>query len=79
MDVSYRFSHMSRTIRALASSTKTSLRIDHEGLLSLQFLMPSPRPKASIGGDKQEAFIDFVASSIHSRAVWAIVLTGGIV
>ncbi|KAI0320312.1 Rad1/Rec1/Rad17 [Amylostereum chailletii] len=52
---SYRFSHMSRTLKALQSSTKTSLRIDGEGLLSLQFLMPSPKPK----GGTSEAFIEF--------------------
>ncbi|KAJ7184396.1 Rad1/Rec1/Rad17 [Mycena filopes] len=53
---SYRFGHISRTLRALQSSTKTSLRIDDEGLLSLQFLMPSPRPKAEGASD---AFIEF--------------------
>jgi cell cycle checkpoint protein len=31
------------------------LRIDEEGLLSLQFLMPSPKPK----GDASDAFIEF--------------------
>jgi len=34
-------------MRALQSSTKTSLRMDEEGLLGLQFLMPSPRPRGS--------------------------------
>ncbi|KAF7359202.1 Cell cycle checkpoint protein RAD1 [Mycena sanguinolenta] len=52
---SYRFGHISRTLRALQSSTKTSLRIDDEGLLSLQFLMPSP---TKIAADSQ-AFIEF--------------------
>ena len=52
---SYRFSHMSRALRALQSSTKTSLRIDDEGLLSLQFLMPTPKPR----GGTSDAFIEF--------------------
>ncbi|KAH0584433.1 Cell cycle checkpoint protein RAD1 [Termitomyces sp. J132] len=51
--VSYRFGHITKTLRALQSSTKTSLRIDEDGLLSLQFLMPSPRGGAS------DAFIEF--------------------
>ncbi|KAA1477107.1 Rad1-domain-containing protein [Dentipellis sp. KUC8613] len=52
---SYRYAHIARTLRALQSSTKTSLRIDEEGLLSLQFLMPSPKPR----GGMSEAFIEF--------------------
>ncbi|KAJ7243420.1 Rad1/Rec1/Rad17 [Mycena haematopus] len=52
----YRFGHISRTLRALQSSTKTSLRIDDEGLLSLQFLMPSPTAKTEASSD---AFIEF--------------------
>ena len=60
---SYRFGHISRTLRALQSSTKTSLRIDDEGLLSLQFLMPSPKPRGGGGdGGSSEAFIEFRVS-----------------
>lgn len=55
---SYRFGHISRALRALQSSMKTSLRIDDEGLLSLQFLMPSPKPR----GGSSEAFIEFRVS-----------------
>ncbi|KAF8810093.1 Rad1-domain-containing protein [Phlegmacium glaucopus] len=51
---SYRFGHISRTLKALQSSFKTSLRIDQDGLLSLQFLMPKPG-KAGAG----DAFIEF--------------------
>lgn len=58
---SYRFGHISRTLRALQSSTKTSLRIDEEGLLSLQFLMPSPKPKGAAGATS-DAFIEFRVS-----------------
>ena len=35
----YRVAHISCALRALQASLKTSLRIDDEGLLSLQFLM----------------------------------------
>ncbi|OBZ75672.1 Cell cycle checkpoint protein RAD1 [Grifola frondosa] len=52
---SYRFSHISRTLRALQSSIKTSLRIDDEGLLSLQFMMPL----RAEGWRASEAFIEF--------------------
>ncbi|KAJ2917605.1 hypothetical protein MD484_g2820, partial [Candolleomyces efflorescens] len=48
----YRFSHLSRTLRALSSSTKTSVRIDEDGLLSLQFQMFKP-------GTSAEGFIEF--------------------
>lgn len=52
-------------MKALQSSTKTSLRIDDDGLLSLQFLMPSPKVRGG-GGD---AFIEFRVSSLiaHSQ------------
>ncbi|KAH9939601.1 Rad1-domain-containing protein [Amylocystis lapponica] len=52
---SYRFGHISRALRALQSSTKTSLRINTEGLLSLQLIMPAPRP----GGGTAQSFIEF--------------------
>ncbi|KAG6334883.1 hypothetical protein ID866_4207 [Astraeus odoratus] len=52
---SYRFAHIARTLRALQSSTKTSLRIDDEGLLSLQFLVPVPKPR----GGMSDSFIEF--------------------
>ena len=35
----YRVRHITCALRALQSSLKTSLRIDDEGLLSLQFMM----------------------------------------
>ncbi|KAG1749130.1 Rad1/Rec1/Rad17 [Suillus paluster] len=52
---SYRFSHISRTLRALQNSTKTSLRVEQEGLLSLQFLVPVPRPRGGVS----DSFIEF--------------------
>ncbi len=54
---SYRFSHIVKTLRALQSSTKTSLRIDDEGLLSLQFMMPSSKARGLSEGP--QAFIEF--------------------
>lgn len=56
---SYNLKHILKALRALANSTKTSLRIDEEGLLSLQFLMPSPRGRT--GGVEQ--FIEFRVST----------------
>lgn len=55
LDISYRFAHISRTLRALQNSTKTSLRLEQEGLLSLQFLVPVPRPR----GGMSDSFIEF--------------------
>lgn len=72
---SYRFAHISHTIRALQSSTKTSLRIETEGLLSLQFLVPVPKAK---GVGSSDSFIEFrvcaadASVDVSSRAysVW---------
>ncbi|KAG9098772.1 ssDNA endodeoxyribonuclease [Ceratobasidium sp. 370] len=55
---SYRFSHIARALRALQASLKTSLRIDSDGLLSLQFMMPA----------SQGALIEFRASLISRSA-----------
>ncbi|KAJ7168370.1 Rad1/Rec1/Rad17 [Mycena crocata] len=63
---SYRFGHISRTLRALQSSTKTSLRIDDEGLLSLQFLMPAPKAKTESSSD---AFIEFRCLALDDELV----------
>lgn len=35
----YRLSHINRALRALQASSKASIRIDGQGLLSMQFLM----------------------------------------
>ncbi|CCO26338.1 cell cycle checkpoint protein [Rhizoctonia solani AG-1 IB] len=37
----YRYRHIARALRPLQSSLKVSLRIDRDGLLSLQFMMPA--------------------------------------
>jgi hypothetical protein len=58
VDLSYRFTHISRTMRALQSSTKSSLRVDEDGLLSIQFLMPNPKPK-NLHEESRDAFIEF--------------------
>jgi cell cycle checkpoint protein len=39
--VSYTFDVLHHAVRALAVSVKVSIRIDSEGVMSLQFLMPS--------------------------------------
>lgn len=56
----YKFSHIARAMRALQLSLKTSLRIDNEGLLDLQFLMPTPRRPAA---QRTQAFVEFWVSS----------------
>jgi cell cycle checkpoint protein len=61
---SYSFKHISKALRALMSSTKTSLRIDEDGLLSFQFLMPAPKPKGGGGGG--DAFIEFRVRGIST-------------
>ncbi|KAJ6620299.1 Rad1/Rec1/Rad17 [Mycena sp. CBHHK59/15] len=63
---SYRFGHISRTLRALQSSSKTSLRIDDEGLMSLQFIMPGIRPKTEQDSD---AFIEFRCLALDDEIV----------
>ncbi|EJF62658.1 Rad1-domain-containing protein [Dichomitus squalens LYAD-421 SS1] len=52
----YTYSYIAKAMRALQSSSKTSLRIDDEGLLSMQFLMPGPRKQ---GRERSQAFIEF--------------------
>lgn len=61
-DKSYRFSQIAKSLRAVQSSTKTSLRIDNDGLLSLQFMMPAPKAKDG-GAENSSAFIDFQVRS----------------
>ncbi|KIY66650.1 Rad1-domain-containing protein [Cylindrobasidium torrendii FP15055 ss-10] len=56
---SYRFAHILRVMRALQSSAKASLRINDEGVLSLQFLMPAPSSRPGRKGDGTDAFIEF--------------------
>ena len=63
---SYRFAHILKTMRALQSSTKTSLRMDEEGLLGLQFLMPSPRPRGSAHSGT-DGFIEYRVRFVNSQ------------
>ncbi|KAL5529131.1 hypothetical protein ACEPAG_5105 [Sanghuangporus baumii] len=63
---SYRFSHIIKTLRALQSSAKTSLRIDREGVLSLQYLSTSPNSK---NGTPIDSIVDFWCLSIDESAV----------
>jgi len=50
----YAYKTITRANRALAASLKLSLRIDSEGLLSLQFMLPPSRPNG-----ETHAFIEF--------------------
>ncbi|KZV83487.1 Rad1-domain-containing protein [Exidia glandulosa HHB12029] len=49
----YKFSHIHHCLQALRSSSKTSLRIDDEGLLALQFMMPTAKAESGV------TFIEF--------------------
>ena len=62
VSVSYHTAHISRAARALASSTKTSLRIVEGGLLSLQLLMPSAGTGVGGGKNGSVGFIEFRVS-----------------
>lgn len=57
---SYRFSHITKTLKALQNSSKTSLRIDENGLLSLQFLSSSVSPRGGV----VDSILDFKFLSI---------------
>lgn len=54
LNCSYRFSHLMYIRQALAHSTKTSLRTDENGILSMQFMIASAQA-ASEGS----AFVEF--------------------
>ncbi|KAI0345214.1 Rad1-domain-containing protein [Trametopsis cervina] len=62
---SYKHSHVQKALRALQNSTKTSLRIDEDGLLSLQFLMPSPRARP---GKAANAFVEFRCMALEGNS-----------
>lgn len=53
---SYNFGLIRAPQRAMAAATKVSLRMDEEGVLSLQFLV---EVDAGQGGDESVAFVDF--------------------
>ncbi|PCH38411.1 Rad1-domain-containing protein [Wolfiporia cocos MD-104 SS10] len=52
---SYRFKLVTCAQRALQSSTKTSLRINEDGMLHLQLMLPAPRARSS----DMSAFVEF--------------------
>ncbi len=62
-EASFKFSLVKAAQRAMASATKVSLRLDDEGVLSMQFLIELEPPSSmsgSLGGsDGQVAFVDF--------------------
>ena len=55
-DASFKFSLIKSAQRAMASATKVSLRLDEEGVLSLQFLV---EVDSGSGGGEGVAFVDF--------------------
>ncbi|KAG2366782.1 Rad1/Rec1/Rad17, partial [Suillus spraguei] len=55
--------YISRTLRALQNSTKTSFRLEQEGLLSFQFLVPVPSPR----GGMSDSFIEFRCLSLDDE------------
>ncbi|KAI0694167.1 repair protein Rad1/Rec1/Rad17-domain-containing protein [Cerioporus squamosus] len=64
----YKFSHISRAMRALQISYKTSLRIDDQGMLSMQFMMLTQKRR---GEGQQPAFVQ-IEVSIISRTLGLI-------
>ena len=63
VSVSYHTAYIARAARGLTSSSKTSLRIDEAGLLSLQFLLPGA-PGGPGANKQKDAFIDFRVSFV---------------
>lgn len=59
---SYRVSLITRTLKILQTSSKTSMRINEEGLLGFQFLVPPSRKECS------EAYIDFRCLPLDDEA-----------
>ncbi|KAH8100252.1 Rad1-domain-containing protein [Cristinia sonorae] len=51
----YKAVHISRTAHSLKASLKTSMRINDQGLMSLQFLVPGAGPR----GKSVESFLEF--------------------
>lgn len=62
LSVSYHTAYIARAARALSSSSKTSLRIEEGGLLSLQFLLPGAAPGGPGSKRQKDAFIEFRVS-----------------
>ncbi|KZT20264.1 Rad1-domain-containing protein [Neolentinus lepideus HHB14362 ss-1] len=60
---SYRFSHITKTLKALQASIKTALRIDSKGALGMQFLMPSGQAR----NDDGILFVDFQCMPLDDR------------
>ncbi|KAG8970822.1 ssDNA endodeoxyribonuclease [Tulasnella sp. 419] len=59
---SYRFSHIHRASRAMQGSVKTSLRINDEGVLDLQFMMPTAKLRSN---DGDNPFIEFKCMALE--------------
>lgn len=68
--LSYGFKHLYRVVRTLQTSVKSSIRIDRNGVLSIQFLLPEIKGKL--------AYIDFlVSNSFLFYLLWSIAYTFG--
>lgn len=66
----YKFKQIENMKDALKSSVKASLRLDDEGLLSLQLMIPGNNNK----GKASDAFIEFRVSSTDFRACVIVLL-----
>lgn len=65
-NLSYGFKHLYRVVRTLQTSVKSSVRIDRNGVLSIQFLLPEIKSKL--------AYIDFLVSSepVYLAQFWLL-------
>lgn len=57
VSVSYNFSLFKYCVKALSTSKKTCIRINHDGILSLQFMIP-------LSNESRFTFIEFAVISI---------------
>jgi cell cycle checkpoint protein len=53
---SYKFAHVAAAKKAMAAATKVSIRVDEQGVMSLQFMIEH---EEGVGGDRGVSFVDF--------------------
>ncbi|KAK3049630.1 checkpoint clamp complex protein Rad1 [Extremus antarcticus] len=58
-EASFKFSLVKSAQRAMATASKVSLRLDEEGVLSMQFLVEMEAASGIVGGSAAVAFVDF--------------------
>ncbi|KAJ1975557.1 ssDNA endodeoxyribonuclease [Dimargaris verticillata] len=58
--VTYRFNQVKQALNALVYSTKTSIRVNTQGFLSMQFMIPADRTDS--------CFVELLCSPLHSSA-----------